>query len=80
MISHKTNGTCARHITFDLAEGKLVNVRFEGGCNGNLQGLTVLLEGMDAAEAAAKLRGIQCGSRGTSCPDQLAQAIEAAKD
>lgn len=76
--THRNQGTCSRSVSFDLENGILKNVRFEGGCNGNLQGIARLVEGMDAAEAAKKLSGIRCGFKPTSCPDQLAQAIGAA--
>ncbi len=69
---------CASGIDFDLEDGKLHNVHFTGGCNGNLQAIGKLLEGQDAARAAEILRGNDCRGRGTSCADQLAIAIEAA--
>lgn len=73
---YRTHGTCSSKIDFDLEDGKLHNVRFTNGCNGNLQGIGILVEGMDAKEAQKKLRGVRCGMRETSCPDQLARAIE----
>ena len=74
--SYKTNGTCSRKITFELDENKCVhNVVFEGGCHGNLQGIGALVEGMEIDEAITRLSGICCGYKGTSCPDQLAQAL-----
>ncbi len=76
---YKTRGTCSRRITFELDDNKIHNVAFEGGCNGNLKGVSILVEGMDADEAIRRLRGITCGMKPTSCPDQLAQALEAAK-
>lgn len=76
MNTYQPRGTCSRMITFDVAEDNtLHNVRFEGGCNGNLQGIGALVEGMDVEEAIKRLSGIQCGFKGTSCPDQLAQAL-----
>lgn len=75
---YKTHGTCSSQIEFDLVDGKLHNVVFTGGCNGNLQGISSLVEGMDAKEAIAKLEGIRCGFKSTSCPDQLAQALKQA--
>lgn len=78
MYQYRTKGTCSRMIRFDIQDGKLRHVEFEGGCHGNTQGLSVLLEGQPAAEAAAKLKGIRCGFKDTSCPDQLARAIEQA--
>ncbi|MDR0434552.1 MAG: TIGR03905 family TSCPD domain-containing protein [Gracilibacteraceae bacterium] len=76
--SYKTRGTCSKEISFDL-DGQVVrDVRFTGGCDGNLQALTVLTEGMTVEQIEAKLRGIDCDGRGTSCPDQLARALRAA--
>jgi uncharacterized protein (TIGR03905 family) len=77
MYEFKTNGVCCKLITFDITDGKLRNVAFKGGCNGNLKAVGALVEGMDAAEAAKRLRGICCENRGTSCGDQLARAVEA---
>lgn len=76
MNTYKTRGVCSRSITFDVSEeGTVHNVSFEGGCNGNLQGISKLVEGMELEEAIKRLSGIQCGWKGTSCPDQLAQAL-----
>ncbi len=74
----RTRGTCSREITFDIEDGKLQNVRFLGGCNGNTKGITALVEGMDVTEVVKRLKGIDCNGRGTSCPDQLAHAVEEA--
>lgn len=71
-------GVCSRKITFDLEDGRLKNVRFTGGCSGNTQGVSRLVEGMDAEEAVRRLSGIRCGLKPSSCPDQLAQAIRQA--
>lgn len=71
-------GVCSRKIEFDIEDGKLRNVRFTSGCNGNLKAIGLLLEGQDAAYAARLLRGNDCGGRGTSCADQLARALEQA--
>lgn len=76
---YKTRGVCSREILFDIEDGKLCNVRFVGGCNGNTQGIAKLVEGMDADEVVRRLRGVSCNGRGTSCPDQLALAIEQSK-
>ena len=73
---YKTKGTCSRSISFELCDGRLHNVYFEGGCNGNAKGIAALAEGRDAAEVAQALRGIRCGFKDTSCPDQLARALE----
>ena len=73
--SYKTRGTCSSQITFDL-EGNIVkNVKFYGGCNGNLKGIANLVEGMTVEDVAEKLSGVTCGFKSTSCPDQLAKAI-----
>ncbi|MBR5524938.1 MAG: TIGR03905 family TSCPD domain-containing protein [Clostridia bacterium] len=75
---YRTRGVCSRNITFDIVDGKVVNVHFDGGCNGNTQGIARLVEGMPAEEAVRRMEGITCGFKGTSCPDQLAQAIKQA--
>ena len=77
---YKTSGTCSQRILFDVEEGKVKNVQFIGGCNGNLKGIAALVEGMDADEVIARVQGVTCGMRKTSCPDQLAQALIAAKN
>lgn len=75
-ITYKTQGTCSREIDFEIDdEGIVQNVSFIGGCNGNLQGICSLVTGMKAEVVAEKLRGIQCGNKLTSCPDQLAKAL-----
>lgn len=79
MYEYKTKGTCSQMIYFDLEDGKVKNVQFLGGCNGNLKGIGALVEGMDIDEAISRLQGITCGNKTTSCPDQLAQALIAAK-
>ena len=76
--SYTPSGVCSRQITFDIEDGKLHNVSFFGGCPGNLKAIGKLLEGADARESAERLRGNLCGSKGTSCADQLAMAVEAA--
>ncbi|MBQ9964351.1 MAG: TIGR03905 family TSCPD domain-containing protein [Clostridia bacterium] len=73
-----TRGVCARSVSFDLKDGHVYNVQFEGGCNGNTKGVGVLIDGMDAREAIRRLSGIRCGFKATSCPDQLAQALQQA--
>ena len=75
---YKTKGTCSSRILFDIEDGKLKNVEYIGGCNGNLQGIGRLVEGMPVDEVIARLRGIRCGYKPTSCPDQLAPALEQA--
>lgn len=71
-------GVCSRAIELELDDKTVRNVRFEGGCSGNTQGVARLVEGMDAEEAVRRLSGIRCGLKSSSCPDQLARAIEAA--
>lgn len=75
---YKPKGVCSRNISFSVEDGKVRNVRFDGGCNGNGKGVSALLEGMDVKEAISRMRGIHCGMKPTSCPDQLAQALEQA--
>ncbi len=75
---YKTKGTCSQRIFFEIEDGKLRNVQFLGGCNGNLKGICALVEGMDADEVIRRVEGIQCGMKPTSCPDQLAKALKEA--
>lgn len=77
--TYRTKGTCSQEISFDIEGGKLKNVQFLGGCNGNLKGIGSLVEGMDVDTVIARMEGIRCGSKATSCPDQLATALKAAK-
>ena len=77
---YKTRGVCSRMITFSVEDNKVKNVFFDGGCNGNGKGVAALVEGMDVDEAISRMRGIRCGMKTTSCPDQLAQALEQAKN
>ncbi len=76
--TYRPRGVCSSRIEFDLEEGKLHNIRFRGGCDGNLKAIGKLLEGADASFAIEKLKGNDCGGRGTSCADQLTKAIEQA--
>ena len=75
---YRTKGVCSRSITFDIQDGIVAHVRFEGGCNGNTQGIAALVEGMPVEEAIRRLSGIRCGFKDTSCPDQLAIALRQA--
>lgn len=75
---YKTHGTCSVLIDFDLEDGIVRNVEFTRGCNGNLKGIGRLVEGKPAEEIAGILEGTTCGSKPTSCPDQLAKALRAA--
>lgn len=76
--TYYTSGTCSSVIELEIVEGKLRNVVFQGGCHGNLQGISRLVEGMSCEDAISKLEGIRCGYKTTSCPDQLARAIKQA--
>ena len=75
-VSFSPRGVCAMKINFDIEDGKLHNVQFIGGCNGNLKAIGKLVEGKDAKEVAEILRGNDCNMKGTSCADQLARAID----
>ena len=76
-MHYAPSGVCSRGIDFELEDGIVKNVRFTGGCSGNTQGVAALVEGMSAEEAVRRLKGIKCGYKPTSCPDQLAKALEA---
>ena len=80
MYEFKTSGTCSQRILFDIEDGKVRNVKFIGGCHGNLKGIAALVEGMDVDTVIERVQGVTCGMRKTSCPDQLAQAVIAAKN
>ena len=80
MYEFKTSGTCSQRILFDVENGKVKNVQFIGGCNGNLKGIAALVEGMDVDTVIERVRGIRCGMKQTSCPDQLAAALKAVKN
>lgn len=75
-----TNGTCSQMIDFEVEGDIIKSVAFTGGCNGNLKGISALVRGMKVEEAIAKLKGIKCGMKNTSCPDQLAHALEQYKE
>lgn len=74
-FSFKTSGVCSQRIDLKLEDGVIQEVAFVGGCNGNLQGISQLVAGMTAQEAISRLRGIRCGFKSTSCPDQLSKAL-----
>lgn len=76
MYSYITSGVCSREINFDIEDNKIKSVLFIGGCDGNLKGLSRLIEGMEVSDAIKRLKGINCGRKLTSCPDQLAKALE----
>ena len=73
--TYKTQGTCSTHIELEVEDNVLKEISFWGGCNGNLQGIRALVKGMKTEDVIAKLEGIRCGNRPTSCPDQLCKAL-----
>lgn len=75
-MQYKTSGTCSQMIDFEVDGDIIKSVAFTGGCNGNLQGISALVTGMKVDDAISKLKGIKCGFKSTSCPDQLAHALE----
>ena len=77
---YKTKGTCSQRIFFDVENGKVTNVQFVGGCNGNLKGISQLVTGMKAEDVIERLEGTKCGFKNTSCPDQLAKALKMYKE
>lgn len=79
-FTYNTKGTCSRAIEISLDGDKVAKVKFIGGCMGNTQGVAALCEGMSVDEVISRLEGIQCGYKGTSCPDQLAQALKQHKE
>lgn len=78
-IQYTPRGVCSRKMEIDVEGGVIQAVRVMGGCSGNLQGISALLKGMKVEEAVARMEGIRCGMKPTSCPDQLAQALKAAR-
>ena len=79
-LTHICQGNCSRQIDIDIDGEKILNVQFTGGCHGNTQGVAALVRGMRIDEAIARLDGIDCRGKGTSCPDQLARALKAARE
>lgn len=77
-MQYRPKGVCSQSIDFDIEDNKVKNVSFVGGCSGNLQGISHLIEGMDVNEAISRIEGIRCGFKSTSCPDQLAKALKEA--
>ncbi len=75
---YRTSGTCSRSIDFEIEDGIVKNVRFHGGCDGNLKGIGSIVDGMKVEDVIARLEGIRCGFKNTSCPDQLAKALKQA--
>lgn len=80
MFQYNTQGVCSKCIYFDIEDNKLKNVSYLGGCNGNLKGIAALIEGMDVDTVIERVQGTTCGMKKTSCPDQLAKALIAAKN
>ena len=76
-LEYKTQGTCSRMVTVEVEDGVVTDCFFVGGCSGNTQGVASLVKGMKVEDAIAKMKGIKCGFKNTSCPDQLARALEA---
>ena len=76
---YKTKGTCSQRISFEVENNKVKSVQFLGGCNGNLKGISALVEGMDIDDVISRVEGIRCGMKSTSCPDQLAKALKEVK-
>ena len=77
-MQYRPKGVCSQSIDFDIEDNKVKNVSFVGGCSGNLQGISRLIEGMDVNEAISRIEVIRCGFKSTSCPDQLAKALKEA--
>ncbi|MDO4289077.1 MAG: TIGR03905 family TSCPD domain-containing protein [Eubacterium sp.] len=73
--TYTTQGVCARSIEFDVEDGLVKNIQFNGGCNGNAKGIASLAEGLPVAQVIERLKGITCGAKASSCPDQLATAL-----
>ena len=76
MYSYAPKGVCSKNINFNIVDNKITEVVFKGGCPGNALGISTLVKGMEVQEAIKKLKGIKCGDKSTSCPDQLALALE----
>lgn len=76
MYTYKTKGVCSKEINFQVIDNKITNLSFKGGCEGNLLGISKLVEGLEVEDAASRLKGIDCNGKGTSCPDQLSKALE----
>ena len=76
--TYKTKGTCSSTINFEIRDGRVYNVKFTGGCNGNLKAISALVEGLTVEEVESRVKGIRCGFKNTSCSDQLATALREA--
>ena len=78
-FTYKTKGVCSQEMRFEIEDNRIVNMTVSGGCQGNLQGISALVEGMDIDDVITRLKGIRCGFKDTSCPDQLSKALNHAK-
>ena len=78
--SFRPKGVCAQNMEIEIEDGKVVSLKVMGGCNGNLQGISRLVEGMEVDEVIRRLEGLSCGFKNTSCPDQLAKALRQARE
>ncbi len=79
MYTYETKGVCSKKICFDVVDNKITKLSFVGGCEGNLIGISKLVEGLEVEDAANRLKGIDCNGKGTSCPDQLSKALQGLK-
>ena len=79
-IEYNTKGTCSRKVILDIEDEVITDCSFVAGCPGNTMGVATLVKGMNVAEAISRLKGIKCGTKSTSCPDQLAKALKAAQN
>lgn len=78
-FEYNPSGVCSRHFTFEIEDNKVTSLKGEGGCNGNLNGISKLLVGMEVDEVINRLQGTTCGFKNTSCPDQIAKALQTFK-
>lgn len=78
-FEYNPSGVCSRHFTFEIEDNKVTSLKVEGGCNGNLNGISKLLVGMEVDEVINRLQGTTCGFKNTSCPDQIAKALQSFK-
>ncbi len=78
--TYNTQGVCSRSITFDVTDGIVTDIKFAGGCNGNLKGIAALCEGQKVQDVIERLEGLTCGFKKTSCPDQLAKALQKTRE
>lgn len=79
-FKYKTRGVCSNEMRFEIEDNKIISMQVIGGCHGNLQGISALVTGMDVDDVIQRLKGIRCGMKDTSCPDQMSKALEIAKE